>query len=142
MTNKMILMGLGLSVALLSGCGSDNDTTETTGTTDPVATETTGTTDPVATASVFTYDLLVGKTYTVIYAEDGAQENITFRETEIYFVDPSGESGTVPYTIDANGALIVTGDEVYTYTLTNIEEGGNLNVHGDSDGELVWVLQS
>lgn len=38
MTNKMGLMALGLSVALLSGCGSsDNDTTDTT---TPAATDT------------------------------------------------------------------------------------------------------
>ena len=152
MTNKMGLMALGLSVALLSGCSSDNDTTDPvttetatteTATTETATTETatteTATTETAATASGFTPELLVGKTYVIIDGDE--EETVSFSETEISF-SGNGETGTLPYSIDANGVLIVYDSEGdIMVTLVGIEEGGNLNVI-DNEILTVWVLIS
>ena len=145
MINKMGLMALGLSVALLSGCSSDNDTTETAATetvaTETAATETAATetaaTETVATASGFTPELLVGKTYVIIDGDE--EETVSFTETAMSFTG-NGDTGSAAYTIDANGLLIVDSPEGQAVlTLNGIEEGGNLNV--DNDGvATVWVL--
>lgn len=145
MTNKMVLMALGLSVALLSGCGSssDNDGTDTTtADTATTATDATTTTDTTAatTASIgFTPELLVGKTY-VILAE--VEVNASFTDTVVNFTE-EGESGSSPYVIDANGVLIVDHadePEPYPFTLVSIESNGNLNVIDDEGDQVIWVL--
>lgn len=208
MTNKMGLIALGLMMVLLSACGSsDNDTTDS-GTTDAVFTssllvgktydlvfdgddttmtftetvlnftrdgvpgsteytinekgelEVVNVGDPFILISiaengdllvqnsdietlwvlrtsdvVFTPELLVGKTYLVIDGE--FETTITFTETEVNYTE-NGESGTVPYTIDANGVLVVDGSDMHT--LISIEENGDLNV--SNEGVHVWTLIS
>ena len=137
MIKKMGLMALGLSMILLSGCGS-SDSDVVVNPTPPV--ETPDPTPPIEEIVVFTPDLLVGKTY-VIIDEDGEEETVSLTETEFSYTG-NGSTGTGTYTIDANGILIVdTPDGQAILTLTGIADNGDLNV--DNGGEAtVWVLIS
>jgi len=129
MIKKIGLIALTSSMMLLSGCGSSSNTT------------TTETTTTEAVTPVFTSELVVGKTYTVI--GNDRDTTLTFTETGINFVD-NGDTGTVTYTIDASGRMIVdTPDGQFPYTLVSIEENGDLKVienNRDQDMELTWVL--
>ena len=133
MIKKIGLIALTTSMMLLSGCGSSgsNDTTNTETTTTESATP------------VFTKELVTGKTYTVIGSD--RDTTLTFTETVINFVD-NGYEGTVTYTIDASGKMIVdTPDGQFPYTLVSIEENGDLkiietNTNNGQDMELTWVL--
>ena len=93
-------------------------------------------TPPGETVVVFTPELLVGKTYVVIDGDE--EETVTFSETEVSFTG-NGETGSAPYIIDGNGALVVNGGDFHY--LISIDESGDLNV--DNDGiPTIWVLIS
>jgi len=156
MTNKMGLMALGLSMALLSGCGSSGgsddivnpETTSTeTATTETENPETTSTETTSTTTTntgtenvVFTYDLLVGKTYIATY-DGGAtlDERYEFSETEVIYTE-DGVTDVVPYVIDENGVIIFNYGEG-TATLISIDGSGDLRVT-DGTEESLWVLVS
>ncbi len=132
MIKKMGLMALGLSMVLLSGCGSsDNDVV--TNPTPPVVTP--DPTPPGETVAVFTYDLLVGKTYLIVDEED--EVTASFTETEITITE-GGETFGLPYTIDAAGAVVIEGNDVHT--LISIEGGDLIVTNGGM--ESIWVLIS
>ena len=142
MKTLLSLVLSGVAIIALSGCGSSGGSddiidpgTTNPGTTNPGTTDP-GTTNP-GTTSGFTPELLVGKTYVIIDGDE--EETVSFTETEISF-SGNGETGTLPYSIDANGVLIVhDSEEDIIVTLTGIAEGGNLNVD-DEGTPTVWVL--
>ena len=151
MTNKMGIMALGLSMTLLSGCGSSGgsddivnpETTSTeTATAETTSTETTSTatTNTGTENVVFTYDLLVGKTYIATY-EGGASsdERYEFSEMEVIYTE-DGETDIIPYVIDENGVIIFNYGEG-TVTLISIDGNGDLRVT-DGTEESLWVLVS
>jgi len=143
MIKKMGLMALGLSMVLLSGCGSsDNDTTNpgTTnpGTTNPGTTNP-GTTNPGTETLVFTPELLIGKTYLAIYAGGENEATYAFSETEVTYTE-DGEIDILPYTIDGNGVIVFNGGEG-TVTLLSADGSGDLHVM-ESGVEADWTLVS
>jgi len=138
MIKKMGLMALGLSVVLLSGCGSsDNDVVVNP--TPPVVTP--DPTAPIEEIVVFTPGLLVGRTYTIIDGDE--EETVAFTETEMSFTG-NGSTGSVPYSINANGELVVDSPEGrIVATLVSIDIGsGDLTVQMDDGIQTVWVLMS
>ena len=85
-------------------------------------------------AVVFTYELLVGNAYDI--TDEEGTVTVTFSEDEMtYSVD--GETGTLPYTIDEEGRLVIDGTDIHI--LISIEENGNLQV--ENEGMVSeWIL--
>ena len=134
MIKKMGLMALGLSVILLSGCGSSSDSDVVVNPTPPVVTP--DPTAPIEEIAVFTPELLVGRTYTVIDGDE--RETVSFSEDTISF-SGNGDTGTVPYILDADGRLIADGTDIHT--LQSMDADGTLHV--DNEGTpTTWVLVS
>lgn len=128
MKNKIGLIALVLSMVFLSGCGSSGSSDTASEGSETVQT-------------VFSHELIVGKTYEIM--GNDRDTTLTWSQAEVSFVD-NGHSGTLSYSIDANGIIsIETPDGLATYTLISVEANGDLKVtekQPEGEKELLWVL--